>query len=44
MAAARELRREQRATGVPMADRRPRLLAALNQLYEGRLAAVEARP
>jgi uroporphyrin-III C-methyltransferase/precorrin-2 dehydrogenase/sirohydrochlorin ferrochelatase len=43
VAAARELRREQRAAGVPMADRRPRLLAALNQLYEGRLATAEVR-
>ena len=34
--AARRLRQEQRAAGVPMADRRPILLGALNQLYEAR--------
>jgi uroporphyrin-III C-methyltransferase/precorrin-2 dehydrogenase/sirohydrochlorin ferrochelatase len=34
VATARELRQSQRAAGVPMTDRRPRLLAALNRLYE----------
>jgi siroheme synthase-like protein len=42
--AARRLRQEQRAAGVPMAHRRPLLLTALNRLYEGRgVAASEAR-
>jgi uroporphyrin-III C-methyltransferase/precorrin-2 dehydrogenase/sirohydrochlorin ferrochelatase len=36
---ASRLRQEQRAAGVRPADRRPRLLAALNRLYEGRGAA-----
>jgi len=39
---ARRLRQEQRATGVPMADRRPRLLRALNRLYAERGVEVEA--
>jgi uroporphyrin-III C-methyltransferase/precorrin-2 dehydrogenase/sirohydrochlorin ferrochelatase len=34
--AAGQLRREQRADGVPMVDRRPRLLEALSRLYEAR--------
>jgi uroporphyrin-III C-methyltransferase/precorrin-2 dehydrogenase/sirohydrochlorin ferrochelatase len=33
---AHEVSRRQRAQGVPMAERRPQLLDALNQLYEGR--------
>ena len=33
---ARELSRQQRAAGVPMARRRPQLLEALNRLYETR--------
>ena len=33
---ARELRRRQRAEGVPMAARRPQLLDVLNRLYDGR--------
>ena len=33
---AHELRDRQRAEGVPMAERRPELLDALNRLYEGR--------
>ena len=36
VAAADQLRREQRATGVPMAERRPMLLRSLNRLYEAR--------
>jgi uroporphyrin-III C-methyltransferase / precorrin-2 dehydrogenase / sirohydrochlorin ferrochelatase len=36
VAAARDLRHAQRAAGVPMGERRPRLLAALNRLYEAR--------
>jgi uroporphyrin-III C-methyltransferase/precorrin-2 dehydrogenase/sirohydrochlorin ferrochelatase len=39
---AHRLRQEQRAAGVPMVDRRPRLLRALNQLYAGRGVEVEA--
>lgn len=35
-ARAHELSRRQRAEGVPMAERRPQLLDALNRLYEGR--------
>ena len=41
--AARRLRQEQRALSVPMGDRRPLLLAALNRLYEARAWAPEAR-
>ncbi len=33
---ARRLRQEQRATGVPMSDRRPLLLNALNRLYRAK--------
>lgn len=33
---ARELRTRQRAEGVPMAERRPQLLAALSRLYDAR--------
>jgi uroporphyrin-III C-methyltransferase/precorrin-2 dehydrogenase/sirohydrochlorin ferrochelatase len=36
VATARELRQAQRAAGVPMTERRPRLLAALNRLYEAK--------
>ena len=36
VARAHELSRRQRADGVPMAERRPQLLDALNRLYEGR--------
>ncbi len=39
MAAADAARHEWRATGVPMASRRPRLLAAINALYAARDAA-----
>ncbi len=38
---ARELSRQQRATGVPMARRRPQLLETLNGLYERRSRAGE---
>ena len=41
--AARRLRHEQRAAGVPMGDRRPLLLTTLNQLYTARAVASEAR-
>jgi len=34
--AARRLRHEQRAAGIPMGERRPLLLQALNRLYAGR--------
>ena len=34
--AARRLRSEQRAAGVPMGERRPLLLRALNRLYASR--------
>jgi len=40
MACAREARRHWLREGVPMAERRPLLLAALNQLYERRAALV----
>lgn len=36
---AHELSRRQRADGVPMTDRRPQLLDALNRLYDGRESA-----
>ena len=39
---ARRLRQEQRATGVPMAERRPLLLRALNRLYAERGVEAEA--
>ena len=39
---ASRLRQEQRAAGVPMADRRPLLLRALNRLYAERGVEVEA--
>jgi len=46
--AARDLRARQRVEGVPMGDRRPALLRALNALYASRTAspdaAVEGRP
>jgi hypothetical protein len=35
---AQHLRRQQRDTGVPMANRRPQLLEALNRLYDARAA------
>ncbi len=41
VAVARQLRQEQRAAGVPMADRRPLLLRSLNRLYEARGVEVE---
>jgi uroporphyrin-III C-methyltransferase/precorrin-2 dehydrogenase/sirohydrochlorin ferrochelatase len=44
IATSRELRREQRASGVPIADRRPLLLRSLNRLYEARGIEVEAKP
>jgi uroporphyrin-III C-methyltransferase / precorrin-2 dehydrogenase / sirohydrochlorin ferrochelatase len=37
---ARRLRKEQRAAGLPMAQRRPALLAALNRIYEERVASL----
>jgi siroheme synthase-like protein len=36
IATARQIRQQQRASGVPMGERRPLLLAALNRLYEAR--------
>ncbi len=43
--AARRLRHEQRAAGVPMGERRPLLLRALNGLYaSNRADATEVRP
>jgi siroheme synthase-like protein len=42
VAAAHRLRQEQRASGVPMAERRPLLLRSLNRLYEARGVQVEA--
>ena len=42
VAAAHQLRQEQRAAGVPMADRRPLLRRSLNRLYEERGTAVGA--
>jgi siroheme synthase-like protein len=39
VARAHEVSRRQRADGVPMAERRPQLLEALNRLYDGREAA-----
>ncbi len=39
VAHAQELSRRQRADGVPMTDRRPQLLDALNRLYDGRESA-----
>ena len=39
MASAQEARRGWLAQGVPMAERRPMLLQALNELYEGKRAA-----
>ena len=36
VARAHELSRRQRADGVPMTERRPQLLDALNRLYDGR--------
>lgn len=44
VALAHRLRQEQRAARVPMGDRRPLLLTALNRLYEARaVAAPDAR-
>ena len=43
MATARESRRAWRADGVPMEQRRPLLLKALNRLYAAREGAVAAR-
>jgi uroporphyrin-III C-methyltransferase/precorrin-2 dehydrogenase/sirohydrochlorin ferrochelatase len=42
MARARELRPGWRADGVPMAERRPHLLRALNALYDSRVHVREA--
>lgn len=39
---ANELRRAQRASGVPMGDRRPLLLRSLNRLYEAKGVEAEA--
>lgn len=36
IATARQLRQQQRTAGVPMGDRRPLLLGALNRLYDAR--------
>lgn len=36
IATAQQIRQQQRASGVPMGERRPLLLAALNRLYEAR--------
>jgi uroporphyrin-III C-methyltransferase/precorrin-2 dehydrogenase/sirohydrochlorin ferrochelatase len=44
MACAREARRQWLASGVPMAERRPMLLQALNQLYGRRAAAMAGAP
>ena len=41
--AAREVRQQQRAAGVRMADRRPLLLRSINRLYEANGIAVEAK-
>jgi siroheme synthase-like protein len=41
---AGELRRRQRAEGVPMAARRPQLLDALNRLYDGRERTAATQP
>jgi siroheme synthase-like protein len=43
-AEAERQRAEWRASAVPMAERRPRLLEALNRLYDGRRAGVKVRP
>ena len=43
VAEAGRLRQEQRAAGVPMADRRPLLLRSLNRLYAARGVDVEAQ-
>lgn len=43
MTCAREARRRWLADGVPMAERRPLLLEALNQLYASRTAGAEPR-
>ena len=41
--AAREIRQQQRAARVPMADRRPLLLRSINRLYEAKGIVVEAK-
>jgi siroheme synthase-like protein len=43
-AEAERQRADWKASGVPMAERRPRLLEALNRLYDGRRAGVKVRP
>ena len=43
-AEAERHRADWKASGVPMAERRPRLLEALNRLYDGRRAGVKVRP
>jgi siroheme synthase-like protein len=43
-AEAERQRAEWRASGVPMAERRPQLLEALNRLYDERRAGVKVRP
>jgi len=43
IAAARQLREQQRAAGVPMGDRRPLLLGALNRLYDARAIRSEVK-
>jgi uroporphyrin-III C-methyltransferase / precorrin-2 dehydrogenase / sirohydrochlorin ferrochelatase len=40
---ARQLRYAQRASGIPLGERRPRLLAALNRLYAAKGVEVRAR-
>jgi uroporphyrin-III C-methyltransferase/precorrin-2 dehydrogenase/sirohydrochlorin ferrochelatase len=44
IAAARQLRHSQRVAGVPIGERRPRLLEALNRLYEARGVRAPAGP
>jgi siroheme synthase-like protein len=43
MAAAESARADWRAAGVPMAERRPLLLRALNQLYQGKSSTIDAK-
>jgi siroheme synthase-like protein len=43
-ATAERARAAWRASGVPMAERRPRLLEALNRLYDERRAGAKVRP
>ena len=43
LAAADSARADWRAAGVPMAERRPLLLRALNQLYQGKSSTIDAK-